>query len=426
MAPALYDTHDQHPSRDWFEGNTWFEPPYSPYSNKRRSPAKRLSDTLARHRDYRRSYTGQDTVRLVPVSPPSPVTPTKHNILEEETSAESYGLKTSPHIHQARRYLGLHPTAPLADHHNTAPHSDLPWPKIRAALREPFAEFWGTFTLVLFGDGAVAQVLLSKDQTSAPGGHGFGSYQSISWGFGLGLMLGVYVAGDSGAYLNPAATLTNCLLRKLPWRRFPMYLLAQVAGGFAAAAVIYANYITAIDAFEGGRGVRTVAPNPTATAGIFATYPQPFTSKAAQFFSEFVASAILMFVIFALKDDSNNGVAKGGGNWFPLALFFLMFGIGSCFGWETGFAINLARDFGPRLLSYFVGYRGVWSAGGYYFWIPMVAPFCGCATGGILYDLFIYTGPSPINTPWFGLYDFFHPRRTLARRITEHKREGIV
>jgi aquaglyceroporin related protein len=72
--------------------------------------------------------------------------------------------------------------------------------------------------------------------------------------------------------------------------------------------------------------------------------------------------------------------------------------------WETGYAINLARDFGPRLMSYFVGYGGgVWSAGGYYFWIPMVAPFCGTMFGGFLYDLFIYTGPeSPVNTPWLG------------------------
>jgi aquaglyceroporin related protein len=72
--------------------------------------------------------------------------------------------------------------------------------------------------------------------------------------------------------------------------------------------------------------------------------------------------------------------------------------------WETGYAINLARDFGPRLMSYAVGYgHEVWSAGGYYFWIPMVAPFCGTIFGGFLYDLCIYTGPeSPVNTPWFG------------------------
>jgi aquaglyceroporin related protein len=77
-----------------------------------------------------------------------------------------------------------------------------------------------------------------------------------------------------------------------------------------------------------------------------------------------------MLVIFALKDETNNGASKGGGNWFPLALFFLIFGLGACFGWETGYAINFARDFGPRLMSYILGYgHEVWSAGGYYFWV---------------------------------------------------------
>ncbi|KAK3673245.1 glycerol channel [Recurvomyces mirabilis] len=80
-----------------------------------------------------------------------------------------------------------------------------------------------------------------------------------------------------------------------------------------------------------------------------------------------------MFVIFALKDDSNKGSFSASGAWFPLALFFLIFGIGACFGYETGYAINLARDFGPRLMSYAVGYgHEVWSAGNYYFWVGRV------------------------------------------------------
>jgi aquaglyceroporin related protein len=164
--------------------------------------------------------------------------------------------------------------------------------------------------MVMFGDGSVAQVLLSTGQTTAPGGNGFGSYQSISWGWGLGVMLGIYVAGDSGAYLNPAITFSNCLYRQLPWRRFPVYLLAQFLGGFVGSGIVYANYISAINWFEGGPGIRTVPPAPKATAAIFCTYPQPFVTKASQFFSEFIASALLMFVIFALKDPSNNGVGK--------------------------------------------------------------------------------------------------------------------
>lgn len=78
-------------------------------------------------------------------------------------------------------------------------------------------------------------------------------------------------------------------------------------------------------------------------------------------------------------------------------------------------------------MSYAVGYGpAVWSAGGYYFWVPMVAPFCGCLFGGVLYDLAIYTGPSPVNTPWFGLNTFFHPRRAALKRMRLQRKEGIV
>jgi len=148
-------------------------------------------------------------------------------------------------------------------------------------------------------------------------------------------MLGIYVAGDSGAFLNPAITLNFCLFRKLPWRRFPVYFAAQLLGAFCASGVVYANYINAINMVEGSSSLRTVPPATTATAGIFCTYPQAFMSKFSQFLSEFIASAILMFVIFALKDDSNPGAMgkTGAGQFFPLALFFLIFGLGACFGY---------------------------------------------------------------------------------------------
>lgn len=146
-------------------------------------------------------------------------------------------------------------------------------------------------------------------------------------------MLGIYVAGDSGAFLNPAITFCFCLFRKLPWRRWPIYFVAQLLGAFTASGVVYANYINAINKVE-GHGIRTVPPAPNATAAIFCTYPQAFLTKASQFFSEFIASTILMFVIFALKDDSNPGAMgkSGAGMLFPLALFFLIFGLGACFG----------------------------------------------------------------------------------------------
>lgn len=353
-------------------------------------------------------------------------------LTQAPTESSSHSTTLSPHrtsssAQKTRSVLGLHPQAPIDEEHDQGPRSELLWSRIRTVLREPFAEFWGVAIMIMFGDGSVAQVLLSTGQTTAPGGNGFGSYQSINWGWGLGVMLGIYVAGDSGAYLNPAITFSSCLFRQLPWRRFPVYFIAQLLGGFVGSGIVYANYISAIDWFEGGK-MRTVPPAEKATAGIFCTYPQAFVTKGSQFFSEFIASALLMFVIFALKDPSNNGVPKSD-KWFPLCLFFLIFGLGSCFGWQTGYAINLARDFGPRLMSYAVGYGPeVWSAGGYYFWIPMVAPFLGCAFGGFLYDLFIYTGPSPVNTPWMGLKHLSpsYARQVRREHIRREKEDGIV
>ncbi|KAK0865967.1 glycerol channel [Friedmanniomyces endolithicus] len=237
------------------------------------------------------------------------------------------------------------PTADL----KKASNAGLRWPRIRRMIRAPLSEF-------------------------------------------MGVMLGVYASGISGAHINPAVTFANCLFRKFPWKDFPIYAAAQVLGAFCASGVVYANYKSAIDTFEGGPGIRTVPGySPNASAGIFCTYPAAFMTKT------------LMFMIYALKDDGN----IGAGPLTPLGLFFIIFGIGACFGWETGYAINLARDFGPRLMSYFLGYgNNVWAAGNYYFWVPMIAPFFGCTFGGFLYDVLLFTGESPINTPYFGLYRF--------------------
>lgn len=160
---------------------------------------------------------------------------------------------------------------PLIDHkipqEEAVPQEpELLWSQVRRFCREPLAEFWGVFILIMFGDGVVAQVVLS--------GGTKGDYQSISWGWGLGVMLGVYTAGISGAHLNPAVTLANCVYRKFPWRKFPIYMIAQILGAMCAAFVVYGNYKSAIDNFEGGAGIRTVGLN-TSSACIFCTYPAP-------------------------------------------------------------------------------------------------------------------------------------------------------
>lgn len=290
-----------------------------------------------------------------------------------------------------------HSAHAVAAHPPMSEEDKLWWSEVRKTCQEGFSEFFATMIMILFGDGVVAQVSLSENEK--------GNYQSISWGWGLGVMLGVYVGKKSGGHLNPAVTFANCLFRGHPWRKLPVYAIAQILGAMAGAFIVYGNYILAIDNLEGGVGVRTLT-----TAGVFCTYPAEFMTRTAMWFSEFVASSILMFVIFALVDPKNGNA----GEFFPLALFFLIFGIGACFGWETGYAINLARDFGPRLVSYIVGYgHEVWSAGDYYFWIPMVCPFFGTAFGGFLYDVFMYDGPSPVNTPYLGLPRLFQFKRSV-------------
>jgi len=296
-------------------------------------------------------------------------------------------------------------------------HKHLWWYRVRYTLRDAFAEFCGTMIMIIFGDGSVAQVTLSTNPNLPKSSQNKGDYQSISWGWGIGVMLGIYVCGCSGGHLNPAITMANCIFRGFPWWKFPIYACAQVTGCFCGAAIIYGNYKSAIDAYE-GYGVRTVPGySDTATAGVFNTYPQPFLTKTGQVFSEIIASTVLVFVIFALKDERN----LGAGNLVPLMLFFLIFGIGATLGWETGYAINLARDFGPRLFTYFVGYgHEVWSAGNYYFWVPMICPFIGCTFGGFLYDVLIYTGKSPINTPWLGIKALVHPDKDkLVKAVKE-------
>src|SRR5436190_2677621 len=138
----------------------------------------------------------------------------------------------------------------------------------RALVREMLAEFLGTFVLIMFGVGVVAQTVLSKGTA--------GTTLSINIAWGLGVAMGCYVAGGvTGAHLNPAVTLTLAVHRKFPWNKVLPYSLAQVIGAFAASAVVYLTYREALTAFDGG--VRQVT-GALGTAGIWATYPQPFLS----------------------------------------------------------------------------------------------------------------------------------------------------
>jgi MIP family channel proteins len=245
-------------------------------------------------------------------------------------------------------------------------------------LRECAAEFFGTFILIMFGVGVVAQVVLS--------GRTAGEYLSINVGWGLAVTMGVYVAaGVSGAHLNPAVTVALAAFRGFPWRKVLPYSAAQLAGAFAASAVIFATYHEALAHFDGG--VRQIA-GPQGTAGIWATYPQQFLSAVpGGLVDQIVGTALLVAVIFAVGDRRNTPPAPAIA---PVVVGFLVMAIGMSFGYNAGYAINPARDFGPRLFTAIAGWGSdVFRAGHSWWWVPIVGPLVGALVGGFTYDALI-------------------------------------
>lgn len=251
----------------------------------------------------------------------------------------------------------------------------------RTSLKqEILAEFLGTFVLIVFGVGVVAQVVLSGGQN--------GSYLSINLAWGLAVVMGIYVAGGvTGAHLNPAVTLALAVRRDLPFSRILPYWLAQMGGAFVASAIVFLTYHDAFLAFDGG--IRAVAGE-KATAGIFATYPQPFLSTLGGFIDQFIGTALLVLVIFAVIDSRNSAPS---GNMAPLIVGLLVVLIGMTFGFNSGYAINPARDLGPRLFTLVGGWGPqVFVAGNYWFWVPVVGPLLGGVTGGLIYDRLVGEG----------------------------------
>jgi MIP family channel proteins len=255
---------------------------------------------------------------------------------------------------------------------------------LKGTAREAAAEFLGTFILIVFGAGVVAQTVLSHGAN--------GSYLGINLGWGLGVMLGVYAAGGvSGAHLNPAVTLALAVTRGFGWAKVAPYIAAQVAGAFVAAAVVYMTYHEAFAAFDGG--VRRVLGE-QGTAGIFATYPQPYLSISGGFLDQLVGTALLMAGVLAVTDQRNNA-APG---WLtPVLVGLIVVAIGVAFGFNAGYAINPARDFGPRLFTFLAGWGSpVFTVGGGWWWVPIAAPCLGGVVGAIVYDTFIARHHPPV------------------------------
>jgi len=246
--------------------------------------------------------------------------------------------------------------------------SAAPSPLLAGTGGEMIGEFFGTMVLILFGDGVVATAFLFEPFAN--------EWIVVILGWGLAVMLGIYVCGAiSGAHLNPAVTLGLAVRGKLAWSKVPAYMIAQLLGAFVAAAILYFVYQGAIVHATGSKNIAD------AVGGIFYTHPQAFIGGFGAFMDEFVGTALLVGLIFAIVDGRNQPVQ---GNLNPLIIGFLIVAIGASFGRNTGYAINPARDFGPRLWITIVG--GGSTSFNWYTWIPIVAPLAGGVVGAFIYD----------------------------------------
>jgi glycerol uptake facilitator protein len=246
--------------------------------------------------------------------------------------------------------------------------------KTPGLVGELAAEFAGTMILILFGVGVVAQVAAA----------GIGDHDSIAWAWGLGVTLGVYVAARvSGAHLNPAVTIALAVFKGFSWKKVAPYSLAQFLGAFVAALIVRWNYTEVLNAADPGLTIKT--------QGVFSTLPGNGTLPVGEwgaFRDQIIGTAILLFVILALTDMANTAPAANLG---PVVIGLLVVAIGMAWGTNAGYAINPARDFGPRLASFLTGYGGAFrdQTGYLYFWIPIVGPIIGGVLGAGLYQTLI-------------------------------------
>lgn len=265
---------------------------------------------------------------------------------------------------------------------------------------ECLAEFLGTFVLIAFGCGVVAVAvagLPGSGRTAGPTTFfiSSGDWLLITWGWALAVVFGVYVAGGvSGAHINPAVTLAFAVRRKFAWAKVLPYWGAQLVGAFAGAALVFGVYHDAISAFDHAMTGPKTNGHTLASFSIFGTFPAPYFKGGiwGPLVDQIVGTALLLVLIVAIIDLRNTAVKANLG---PLITGFAVAAIGMSYGANAGYAINPARDLGPRLLTWAAGWQdlaipgsltGSFSA---YWWIPIVGPLVGGVVGVLVYDLFI-------------------------------------
>ncbi|WP_306187738.1 MULTISPECIES: MIP/aquaporin family protein [unclassified Streptomyces] len=265
---------------------------------------------------------------------------------------------------------------------------------------ECLAEFLGTFVLIAFGCGSVAMAVAAlpgSGRTEGPTTFflGAGDWLLITWGWAFAVVFGVYVAGGvSGAHINPAVTLAFAVRRRFPWVKVVPYWCAQVVGAFAGAALVYAVYHDAINTFDAAMKGPKTNGHTVASFSIFATFPAPYFHGGVwgPLVDQIVGTALLLMLIAAIVDLRNTAVKANLG---PLVIGFVVAAIGISYGANAGYAINPARDFGPRLFTFAAGWGDLALPGSlagsfsHYWWIPIVGPLVGGVVGVLVYDLFV-------------------------------------
>lgn len=239
-------------------------------------------------------------------------------------------------------------------------------------VAELLAEFLGTMVLLLFGLGVVASVVLFGK--GIPGEIVNGGTTNINIAWGLAVTMGIYVAGKTtGAHLNPAVTVALAAFRGFPWSKVVPYAMAQTAGAFTGAALIFLNYRAAFNHFD---------PNLERTASVFATVPAFPADPMSGWIDQILGTALLMLMILAITDERNQ---PPGSNMAPIMVGLIVVAVGMCFGTMHGYAINPARDFGPRLFTAVAGFKNTGLDNGVFI-VPLVAPLIGGVVGAAVYD----------------------------------------
>ncbi len=242
------------------------------------------------------------------------------------------------------------------------------------------AEFIGTALLIFFGVGTVATLILTDVQLS---------HWEVGMAWGTGVAIAIYCTGAiSGAHLNPAVTIALAAFHGFAREKVIPYIASQLLGAFFAAAVIYLVYGNLFTQYEIAHDFTRDSLQALSTGAIFSTYPHPQLSLSGAFLVEFIASAVLMFAILALGDEKN-GAPRGALS--PVLIGLLISVIGCAVGPLTGYAMNPARDFGPRLFSYLAGWDYALTGGKEipYFILPIMAPIAGACCAAWAYPKWI-------------------------------------